>query len=84
MGRGRVEEAMRAALPEDLPVLGVRMVDDQMCIRDRRHASSVRTLSTSSQSISRKMCIRDSRRPGHNPKLGLWQCTYLLAGQSCY
>ena len=29
MGRGRVEEAMRAALPEDLPVLGVRMVDDR-------------------------------------------------------
>ena len=29
MGRGRVEEAMRQALPEDLPVLGVRMVDDR-------------------------------------------------------
>ena len=29
MGRGRVEEAMRQALPDDLPVLGVRMVDDR-------------------------------------------------------
>ena len=29
MGRGRIEEAMRGALPEDLPVLGVRMVDDR-------------------------------------------------------
>ncbi|HIS03978.1 MAG TPA: DUF2344 domain-containing protein [Candidatus Pullichristensenella avicola] len=29
MGRGRVEEAMRQALPEDLPVLGARMVDDR-------------------------------------------------------
>ncbi|HIU33272.1 MAG TPA: DUF2344 domain-containing protein [Candidatus Pullichristensenella excrementigallinarum] len=29
MGRARTEEAMRSALPEDLPVLGVRMVDDR-------------------------------------------------------
>ena len=29
MGRGRVEEAMRAALPEDLPVFGARSVDDR-------------------------------------------------------
>ena len=29
MGRGRIEEAMRGALPEDLPVLGVRTVDDR-------------------------------------------------------
>lgn len=29
MGRKRTEEAMRAALPEDLPVLEVRMVDDR-------------------------------------------------------
>ena len=29
MGRKRVEEAMRAALPEDLPVLEVRLVDDK-------------------------------------------------------
>ena len=29
MGRGRVEEAVRQALPEDLPVLGVRTVDDR-------------------------------------------------------
>lgn len=29
MGRKRTEDAMRAALPEDLPVLEVRMVDDR-------------------------------------------------------
>ena len=29
MGRKRTEEAMRAALPEDLPVLEVRLVDDK-------------------------------------------------------
>ncbi len=29
MGRGRVEAAVRAALPEDLPVLEVRMIDDK-------------------------------------------------------
>ena len=29
MGRKRTEDAMRAALPEDLPVLEVRMVDDK-------------------------------------------------------
>ena len=29
MGRKRTEEAIRAALPEDLPVLEVRMVDDR-------------------------------------------------------
>ena len=29
MGRRRCEEAMRAALPEDLPVYGVRLVDDR-------------------------------------------------------
>ena len=29
MGRGRVEAAMKAALPEDLPVLEVRMIDDK-------------------------------------------------------
>lgn len=29
MGRKRTEEAVRAALPEDLPVLEVRMVDDR-------------------------------------------------------
>ena len=29
MGRRRTEEAVRAALPEDLPVLEVRMVDDR-------------------------------------------------------
>lgn len=29
MGRGRTEEAMRSALPEDLPVLNVRLVDDR-------------------------------------------------------
>ena len=29
MGRGRVESAVRAALPEDLPVLEVRMIDDK-------------------------------------------------------
>lgn len=29
MGRGRVEAAVRAALPEDLPVLEVRMIDDR-------------------------------------------------------
>ncbi len=29
MGRRRTEEAMRSALPEDLPVLEVRMVDDR-------------------------------------------------------
>ena len=29
MGRGRTEELMRAALPEDLPVLEVRMTDDR-------------------------------------------------------
>ena len=29
MGRKRTEEAMRQALPEDLPVLEVRMVDDR-------------------------------------------------------
>lgn len=29
MGRGRTEEAIRAALPEDLPVLEVRMIDDR-------------------------------------------------------
>lgn len=29
MGRGRVEEAFRAALPDDLPVYEVRMVDDR-------------------------------------------------------
>ena len=29
MGRGRVEAAVRAALPEDLPVLETRMIDDR-------------------------------------------------------
>lgn len=29
MGRGRVEQAVRAALPEDLPVLEARMIDDK-------------------------------------------------------
>ena len=29
MGRARVEQAMREALPEDLPVLGARTVDDR-------------------------------------------------------
>ena len=29
MGRKRVEDAVRAALPEDLPVLEVRMIDDK-------------------------------------------------------
>ena len=29
MGRGRVEAAVRAALPEDLPVLEARMIDDK-------------------------------------------------------
>lgn len=29
MGRGRVESAVRAALPEDLPVLEVRLMDDK-------------------------------------------------------
>ena len=29
MGRKRVEDAVRAALPEDLPVLEVRMIDDR-------------------------------------------------------
>lgn len=29
MGRGRTEAAIRAALPEDLPVLEVRMIDDK-------------------------------------------------------
>ena len=29
MGRKRTEDAIRAALPEDLPVLAVRMVDDK-------------------------------------------------------
>ena len=29
MGRGRVEAAVKAALPEDLPVLEVRMIDDR-------------------------------------------------------
>ncbi len=29
MGRRRCEEAMRSALPEDLPVYGVRLVDDR-------------------------------------------------------
>ena len=29
MGRGRTEEAIRSALPEDLPVIEVRMIDDR-------------------------------------------------------
>ena len=29
IGRGRAEAAMRAALPEDLPILQVRMIDDR-------------------------------------------------------